>query len=690
MTDRSGAATRPTFERTEDGLAVVDPIERHRYVLSTGPTRPTAVEPSRFLFPVESAVSIRTDGIGLPSVVSIHVRDERGTVVARAEHHAEEQLPSEAYIIEVSAPVKLYFRVEAALDITADTEGMAIEFGGEREVLVGARSHHEQPAATVRTPAEPEAMMEAISTLGSALKTTTPERSYPTLRGHPPTIELADSLELAGLEPPETGVTIEVPPEYESIYVAAPLSYYLGATIEPGIEPLLRTDRGFEQSLAGPQGFERTVARTLKQAFFMDCLTRTEGLYPVDLHERRVLEGKLGLDFPTLYEQPLAAQLETYLSIPYRTIAEHVPTWKLTANVAATADSIEHLSFVVADLAVVRSLTPATGPGEMASAVERATDEGGQFLDEPADIDIEEPFVRPEPADSLEQTWIGEGTPLGASKASLAAYHNRLERTPAEGDIEITVVCNDAAMADERAVEASYGERADLPFDVTVAHDLTTDELADVLAARTDFLHYIGHVDDEGFACADGRLDARQLDSVGVDAFLLNACQSYRQGMALIEGGAIGGIVTLSDILNSEGVKMGTALARLLNTGFPLGSALEIARSESIMGGEYLVVGDGEIAIAQAAHLQPNLCEIERDDDSFEATYKTFLTSWDGIGTAVRPEIGDNTDHYISSGDVGSFDVSEEELVEFLSLEDIPVIVREKLNWSRSIDVESV
>ncbi|EMA39335.1 hypothetical protein C448_14789 [Halococcus morrhuae DSM 1307] len=689
MTDRSGAATRPTFERTEDGLAVVDPVERHRYVLSTGPTRPTATDPSCFRFPVESAVSVRTDKITLPSVVSVHVRDKSGVVVARAEHHAEEQLPAGEYIVEVSAPVKLYFRVESALQITADAEGMAIEFEGEREVLIGARSHHERPATTVQTPADPEAMMEAISTFGSALKTTTPERSYPTLRGHPPTVELGDSLDLAGLEPPDTGVTIEVPADYESIYVAAPLAYYLGATVEPGAEPLLRTDRGFEQSLAGSQGFEQTVARTLKQTFFLDCLTRTEGLYPVDLHERRVLEGELGLDFPTLYEQSLATQLETYLSIPYRTIAEHLPTWKLTANVAATPASSEHLPFVVADLAIVRAVNPASSPEAMA-ADEKTADGRSGFVDGPAAIDIEEPFVRPEPAESLEQTWIGEGTPLGASKASLAAYRNRLERTPAEGDIEITVVCNDAAMDDERAVGASYGERADLPFDVTVAHDLTTNELADVLATRTDFLHYIGHVDSEGFACADGRLDARRLDSVGVDAFLLNACQSYQQGIALIEAGAIGGIVTLTDILNSEGIKMGRALARLLNAGFPLGSALEIARSESIMGDEYLVVGDGEIAIAQAAHLQPNLCEIERGDNSFRATYKTFLTSWDGIGTVVRPEIGDNTDHYISSGDVESFDVTEEELLEFLSLEDIPVIVREKLNWSRSVDSESV
>ncbi|WP_256686396.1 hypothetical protein [Halococcus qingdaonensis] len=674
------------FKRSTDGLAIVDPIERRQYELATSAVRPTSVERSNFLFPIESAVSVRTDGITLPSVVSVHVRDGSGVVIDRAEHHADERFPAGEYILEVSAPIKLYLRVESPLRISADAEGMAIEFGGEHEVLVGARSHHERPAATVQTPADPEAMMKTISTFGSALKTTSPERSYPTLRGHPPTVKLGDSVDLAGLEPPETGVTIEIPPEYDSIYAVAPLAYYLGATIEPGSEPLLRTDRGFEQSLAGPQGFEQTVARTLKQAFFMDCLTRTEGWTPMDLHERRLLEDELEFDFPALYEQPLAAQLETYLSIPYRTIAEHVPAWKLTATVTATADSIEHLPFVVSDLAVVRSARTreVSVPNVRSAALDTfLRDDTRSTGTQPGG---ENTYVKPLRSDSLEQTWIGEGTPLGASKASLAAYRNRLERTPAEGDIEITVVCNDAAMDDERVVEASYGERADLPFDVTVAHDLTTDELADVLAARTDFLHYIGHVDDEGFACADGRLDARQLDSVGVDAFLLNACQSYRQGMALIEAGAIGGIVTISDILNSEGVKMGRALACLLDAGFPLGPALEIARGESIVGGQYLVVGDGGFAIADAAGGTPTLCEIERTGDGFRIDQITYPTRERGLGSLFIPATSGDRDCYLSSGRVRRLNLSAHELWAFLTLEAMPVKIDGQLHWSDRLD----
>jgi hypothetical protein len=688
---------RPTFERATGGLAVVDPIERHRYVLSTGAVEPVPADTGRFRFPVDSAVVVRTDHVGLPSVVSVHVRDATGAVVAHAEHHAHEKLPADDYILEVSAPIKLYLRVESTLDISADAEGMTIAFDGRTDVAVGARSHHERPAATVRTPADPESMMRAVSTFGSALKTTTPERSYPTLRGHPPTVELDDSLDLKGLEPPGTGVTIEVPPEYGAVYAVAPLAYYLGATVAPGTEPLLRTDRGFEYSLVQTGDFERTVARTLKQVFFLDCLTRTEGLYPVDLHERRVLEGELDLDFATLYERSLVARLEAYLSVSYATIADHVPTWKLTAHVAGVPASVESLPFVVADLAVVRPVHQTGDSNEASMAFDggsatvlEASEVGGGFVQGPGDIDIEEPLIRPESDGSLEQTWIGTGTPLGASKASLTAYRNRLERTPAEGDIAITVVCNDAAMDDERAVEASYGDRADLPFDVTVARDLTTAEFADVLSGQMDFLHYIGHVDSRGFACADGRLDARELDSVGVDAFLLNACQSYRQGMALIEGGAIGGIVTLTDILNSEGIKMGRALARLLNAGFPLRAALDIARGESIMGDEYLVVGDGGLAIAQVPHLHPNLSEIEKSSSSFDVTYKTYHGSGNGMGSIIIPKIGENREGYLSPGIINSFAVSKSGLKEFLSLENSPVKVRKKLYWSNQLDVDKL
>ena len=693
--------TDPFFEAVAGGgIAVVDPIERHRYTLSTsGTVRPEPATTTDFRFPVDTAVSIHTDAISLPSVISVHVRDEEGTSLCKAEHFAFEELPAGRYTIELSAPIKLYLRVESSITLSATAENMRIEFGESTSVVVGARSHHDHPAATVTTTSDPEDLMRAVSTFGSALKTTSPERSYPTLRGHPPTVELGNELDLAGLEPPETGVVIEVPPEYRSIFVVASLAYYLGARVVPGDQPLLRTETGLEYSLDGPRGFERTVERTLKQVFFLDCLTRTEGLYPIDIHERRMLETDLDLDFAALYNQSLADQLEAYLAVPFELLEDHIPEWKLTTHVEPTASSVEMLPFAVNDLAVVRSENPAPAPNPATSNVvgggvttaEVARSE--RFTRSASSDDVVQPdetFVEPELDDSIEQMWVGAGTPVNASKASVEACRHRLDRAPTDGDIRITVVCNDATMDEERDfIDEIYGDRDELPFDISIERELTTAELKDVLSTRTDFLHYIGHVDSEGFQCVDGKLDATTLESVGVDAFLLNACQSYRQGMALIERGAIGGIVTLRDVLNCEAVRIGRTLARLLNCGFPLRPALEIARDESIMGGEYLVVGDGTLSIAQADSLTANLLSVERNDGLFDVTLSAYHTSRTGMGTLVVPHL-DGSEYYVSTGKIQQNGVTRSELEKFLPQSDAPTKVNGKLRWSRQIDVDEL
>ncbi|EMA39170.1 hypothetical protein, partial [Halococcus hamelinensis] len=459
---------------------------------------------------------------------------------------------------------------------------------------------------------------------------------------------------------------------------------------------------GLEYSLDGPAGFEATVERTLKRAFFLDCLTRTEGLYPVTLHERSVLESKLGLDLAELYDRPLAARLEAALDVPFETIEPHLPQWKLTAHVEPTPDSVEMLPFLVDDLAVVRCSETAaaadraeTVPADADVRTADRSDVAGAFTrstsrGEPARRTARTGFVKPDSGASLERTWVGDGTPVGASKATVEAYRNRLDRTPTEGDITVRVVCNDPEMDEERGlVDTIYGDR-DLPFDVAVERDLTTRDLRALLEKRTDLLHYVGHVDDGGFECVDGTLDAATLDSVGVDAFLLNACQSYEQGMSLIRKGSIGGIVTLSDVLNAEAVTMGKTLAGLLNAGFPLRAALEVARDESIVGDEYLVVGDGGFALAQPAGSFPNLCRIERTGETFTVDYTIYLTSRQGIGSLVVPFFRENDKYYVSSGLVGTFTVTKADLQTFLELEDAPVRIGSDLRWSQRLDLDTL
>ncbi|WP_134671689.1 hypothetical protein [Halorussus marinus] len=683
------------------GVTVVDSIERHRYSVETSrPVAPTPVDVDDFLFPADAGVAITTESLTLPTVVPVYVRDQTGDMLAEAEHFADEAFDEGVYSIELNAPIKLYLNVSGPLAVTSDMEHMQFEFGSETEVLLGARSHHEHPAATVTTTADPTDMMAAVSTFGSALKTTSCERSYPTLRGHPPTIELGDQLEIPDeLTVPDTGIRIEIPSTYRAVYVAAPLAYYLGATVVEGDRPRVVTETGFEHPLDTERGVEAEAERLLKQTFFLDCLTRTEGYYQVDLHERGAIEPRVDLDFERLYEQSPAEQLEAYLTVPFSVVEPEIPEWKLTSHVEPVATSIETLPFVVEDLAVVhtpKEREPADATQE-AAAVEDffrtgATDEAAEFTrSTDRTTPTDESYVQPESADSLEQTWVGDGTPIGASKATTAAFRNHLNRTPTEGDIEITVVCNDRQMNEERdAVDAGYGSRETLPFDVTVHHDLTTTELRDVLARQTDFLHYIGHIDGGGFECADGKFDATTLDSVGVDAFLLNACQSYAQGMHLLEAGSIAGVVTLSDVINTGAVRVGRTMARLLNAGFPLRAALTIARNESIVGGKYIVVGDGGLSIAQAESGTPNLCEIERDGDAFTLRMETYPTAQTAMGTLIIPYIEQNETHFLTSGVDEEFSMGEDELRRFLSLEEVPIRFDGELRWSTDLSVEQL
>jgi hypothetical protein len=699
----------PLSERP--GVEVIDRIERRRYRLHT----PEAVSPAvadtgSFQFPVGRAVRLETAELVLPRVVGVYARDADGEMVAEVEHLDQASLAEGRYTLELSTQIKTYIEVEGAVDIAADITQTRIDFGEPTTVLLGARSRHRRPATTITTTGDPRDVMRAVEAFGSGLKTTTPERSYPTMRGHPPAVEVGDELDIpATVQAPDTGVRLELPPDLSYVLPAAPLAYYMGADVVPGPVPRLATGDGFAYSLTGPEGFETEVERTLKQVFFLDCVTRTEGYYDIDLHERAAVEPLVDLDFAALYDQPLAAQLEAYLDVPYELVAEHVPEWRLTAHAEPMATSVEQLPYVVDDLAVVRTTEapstttveavgitdggqPEDTRGEVftrsAGAATRAGDAATRSTGA-SSSSADSPYVTLESTDTLGQAWIGEGVPIGASKLTTTAFENRFDREQTDGDIAITIVQNDARMDEERdLVDDVYGNREALPFEVDVRRDLTVAQLRETLQERTDFFHYIGHTDEEGLECADGKLDAETLEENGVGAFLLNSCNSYGQGLELIESGAIGGIVTLNDVVNDKAVKMGGLIARLLNAGFPLRATLDIAGEESIVGGQYTVVGDGGMTVAQPASITPNLREIETGEDGFIVEVVTYPTDDAGLGAEFMPFVGGNNEYFLVSGSAGRFQVSEEELTDFLKLEDAPVRLNGELRWSYSLRSE--
>lgn len=682
------------------GVAIEDRIEQRRCeLLTSGPVSPVSVTTERLDYPIDRAVSIEASGLTVTEASNAYLRDEAGQIVSEVEPFSSEEFGPGTFTLEIHAPIKLYVEVEGPGTVSLQAVEVSVTSREATPTLVGVRSFHQHPAATIETTSDPEDVMQAISYLSSSVKTTTAERAFPTLRGHPPELKVSDELNVPDqLDVPETGIHLEVPADLGATFVVAPLAYYLGARVRRGDIPRIVTDQGWSYRFDTPIGFEMEVERALKQSFFLDCLVRTEGFYRVPMHEKNELADSLDLDFPALYQADPAIQLERYLSVPFERIDEFVPQWKMTAHVEPRVESIGVVPFLVDDLAVIRTPSPSNEPAQptQLEAIEefarRGMVRGASRRAEGKPLGPTHDLVEPEQTNSIEQTWVGEGIPVGASKAVPEAFRNRLARRETEGGVEIVVVCNDAEMLDEHDTASEvYQSREELPFDVTLYDDLTTDRLRLVLESEIDYFHYIGHIEDEGFRCSDGLLDVSTLDDVRLDTFFLNACHSYDQGRALIEQGAIGGVVTLDEVINSGAVRVGKAMARLLNRGFPLRAALSIASKRSIVGGQYIVVGDGNMDIAHSESLVPNLLQVSKlDDHQFELHYRSYYSAQGGLGALILPLINGNEENYLVGSGLSRFLVSQAELSEFLEMEVVPVDVNGQVTWSDQVDVSKI
>ena len=690
-----------SFDSTCEGVTVIDHIENRKCEICTsGHTSIQDAPTHGFTFPVDKATSINTSEILVKHNNSVYIWNHNNIVIEEISQGGTQSLPYGEYTIEIPFPIKLYISIDSKIEIKSTPENVRIRFDDSTKVLIGARSHHEKPSGTIKITEDTSDLMKAISYLGSGLKTTTCERSYPTLRGHPPTFNLSEDFMIPSvLEKPETGITIEVPENYREIFVIMPLAYYFGANVVPGETPLIKSSEGLVHDLGGtPREFEDEVERVLKQCFFLDCITRTEGYYQVKLHEREEIEPELELDFSDLYNQPISEQIRSYLSVPYDIISEHIPMWKNIAHVDIDPDNIEILPYLINDLSIIRSNQTSHTTFQKTNTHDDELDKyrkNKQPMSTDDDIlnknDIFRPGETPKEGKklieipesrALEHTLVGDGIPTGATKAIHTAYKNQLDEDPTDGDIDIAVIVNDKKMVEEGViVDDIYNSRDQLAPNTELQQQLTKSELRQIFNQEYDFLHYIGHIGENGFKCADGDLDVTKLKNISIRTFLLNACTSYQQAIGLIRSGSIAGIATIKPVLNSGAERIGKAVARLLNLGFPLISALDVAKSESIMGDNYIVIGDGGVNLTQPKGEIPSLCLISNGEKSFKTTYKTFPTKRENIGAITLPYAKDNKKYHLVSGDTGSFEMAKNELLRFILMGQMPIEFNSSLYW---------
>ena len=132
-------------------------------------------------------------------------------------------------------------------------------------------------------------------------------------------------------------------------------------------------------------------------------------------------------------------------------------------------------------------------------------------------------------------------------------------------------------------------------------------------------------------------------------------------------------------------------MTRLLNRGFPLRAALTIAADRSIVGGQYIVVGDGNMDIAHGESLVPNLLEVTGgDDETLEVRYRTYYSAHFGLGSTIRPYVPSNPLNYLVGSSLAEFRLPRTDVEDFLDLQVVPILRDGELLWSDQLAVDEL
>ncbi|MDH5019071.1 hypothetical protein [Halobacterium rubrum] len=674
------------FDTDDDGraLEVRDTTEGEQFTLRADrKVTPVAASTDEFAMPVDAAVAVEAGELHFP-VYRPAVVIEDGDVVDRIEDEASsEWLQRGTYEVDASPPgAKTYVKAcDARVRARFVDDRTRLDVDPATRLVVGVRSHHEQPAGTVTTTEDPRDVMQAVSTFGSALKTHSPDRSWPTLRGHPPALELGSSLEVPdAVERPETGVTIEVPPAYGPIFTVAPLAYYLGATLEPGAEPRLRaadTTHEFD-----PDALASEVADVLEHCFVLDGVVRTVGIYPFRHEQADRLEERVDLDYERLFDLTLDERTAAYLDVP-RSATEGLVGWHLTADVAPEPRYAAALPYVVDELAAVRSPPPEPRPAARSPEPDALARSQARTSTASADVLV------PDPVDTPGHAWVGEGFAVEAANPTVGSFRRGFEWPSGEGPLDVHVVYNDERL--DAPDELAYDNHPTAETNVQVSQSLTTVELREALLEETDFLHFVGHVTERGMVCPDGELDVRTLPMTDVGAFFLNGCRSYEQGFALLTAGAAGGIVTVDDVEDEVAGKIGYQAAMLLDAGYSLYAVLDVLDRTGVDRSRYTVLGSPRLKLRSTTGVallrEFDSSDVATTDGALPVRTHTYPERTTSLGGYLTTNYVDAADSLVSADPVETT-ITRAEFERYTDTQPLPTLVDGDLVLNTDLSLE--
>ncbi|WP_193310241.1 hypothetical protein [Halorubrum halophilum] len=587
MTD-DGVDGRIGFEIDGETLRIRDALEGEEFLLELD--REPALEPALadlFLVPIDHAVSFEAESVAIPSYSGVSLRDAEGDLVARLNESME--FPRGTYFLVLDGVMKTIVRVpHTAFSATgmAESETLTLTFDRPTIITVGARSLHTSPEATITVSEDPAAIAEAVSVLGSSIKEFTPERSWPTLRGHPPRIRIGEELDIPSpLVAPETGVEVVVRPTYADVYRLSTLSFYLGARMVVGDEPAIRFENGFVEPLpTDGVALEERAEELLRTWLFLDTLARTEGYVESDRYEYEQVGAELPFYPPNLADSSMSERLMEYLEVDPETVAPFTPAWPTEAvlrPVPEAAELLPHLAHVLAPIRVRGSSDPTVdAPVALAASPWLNRSDSGWG-----------PGAVPSPDETP--------TPAGTAVLTTDGYENRLSKTnTARGDVRLTAVTTSAARATELRRAFSDPEVTGGIGSWEVLENPDADAVARKFSDSDIDILYCGLPIEDGnsVTTATGTVSLDEFDDAPA-LVVFEGATDRSVGISMVESGGLSAILTE----NALDQKSSRSLVGLLSLGFPVGASVGLSGVEK--ASETRIVGDPSSGIASQVYL---------------------------------------------------------------------------------------
>jgi hypothetical protein len=445
-----------------------------------------------FDVPVDDAVSVETESVEVRQATSTEFRGDDGEYYGSVADD-DFTLAGGTYV-DISAALKLLLYVEegpmdgSLVGKSHNPESLRLVFDVPTRVVVGARSRHESPIETITTGEKPEDLMTAASYLGSSIKEWSAERSWPTLRGHPPAIEVGEELRVPDdLSIPETDVSVAVPRDTADVLRVTPLAHYFGAEVVPGDRAEIRLGNQYVEPLGSGAELEQSVEKLLAHALVLDSLVRIGGYYSMRRYEYDELAPELPFYPPELYDEPIHRQLMEYLEVPYETVLPYAPDWLAVGNLRPEAVDAEAVPYLLNGLYPVHvsadGLADDSSPaGPVQITTNRTVPRGLAVLSDAARRRSRD-HVR-QPAGEASLVFVGHPSPSPAQFEAVDWERFELEGTPT----------------------------------VSVRQSVTREELRSLLAQSHAYVHFGHRVSETGFVCSDGILPFDDLPNGGVGA----------------------------------------------------------------------------------------------------------------------------------------------------------------------------